>query len=156
MTIDVPGLSPGVTRRQEISMRACSGPPGSRRQLVIIIQTPLSTRAYVYPAPWSELRVHGIAPRQQCPRPDPLLHADARQSTRTPIVTLFGNGSSNDFRPRAWPPTYVALYRSLLKRSSISERGTTMPFPRPVLEKKLNGQGLYGDRARRAAEMGSL
>ena len=27
------------------------------------------------------LRVHGIAPRPQCPRPDPLLHADARQST---------------------------------------------------------------------------
>jgi glycosyltransferase involved in cell wall biosynthesis len=49
---------------------------------------------------------------------------------------------------------YVALYRSLLKRTSISERETTVPRPRPVLEKKLNGQGLRGDRARRAAETG--
>jgi hypothetical protein len=30
---------------------------------------------------------------------------------------------------------YVALYRSLLKRPSISERETTVPLPRPVLEK---------------------
>ena len=51
---------------------------------------------------------------------------------------------------------YVALYRSLLKRPSISERETTVPLPRPVLEKKLNGQGLLGDRARRAAETGGL
>src|SRR5713101_4855234 len=35
---------------------------------------------------------------------------------------------------------YVALYRSLLKRPSISERETIVPLPRPVLEKKLNGQ----------------
>ena len=47
---------------------------------------------------------------------------------------------------------YVALYRSLLKRPSISERETTVRLPGPVLEKKLNGQGLHGDRARRAAE----
>jgi hypothetical protein len=51
---------------------------------------------------------------------------------------------------------YVALYRSLLKRPSISERETTVPLPRPVLEKKLNGHGLHGDRARRAAETGGL
>jgi glycosyltransferase involved in cell wall biosynthesis len=37
---------------------------------------------------------------------------------------------------------YVAVYRSLLKRPSISERETTVPMPRPALEKKLNGQGL--------------
>jgi glycosyltransferase involved in cell wall biosynthesis len=49
---------------------------------------------------------------------------------------------------------YAALYRSLLKRTSISERETTVPRSRPVLEKKLNGQGLHGDRARRAAETG--
>jgi glycosyltransferase involved in cell wall biosynthesis len=49
---------------------------------------------------------------------------------------------------------YVALYRSLLKRPSISERETTVPLPRLVLEKKLNGQSLHGDRARRAAETG--
>jgi glycosyltransferase involved in cell wall biosynthesis len=49
---------------------------------------------------------------------------------------------------------YVALYRSLLKRPSISERETIVPLPRLVLEKKLNGQGLHGDRARRAAETG--
>jgi hypothetical protein len=30
---------------------------------------------------------------------------------------------------------YVAVYRSLLKRPSISERETTVPMPRPVLEK---------------------
>ncbi len=47
---------------------------------------------------------------------------------------------------------YAALYRSLLKRPSISELETTVPLPRPVLERKLNGQGLRGDRARRAAE----
>src|SRR5437588_5928910 len=34
---------------------------------------------------------------------------------------------------------YVALYRSLLERSSISERATIVPLPRPVSEKKLNG-----------------
>jgi hypothetical protein len=47
---------------------------------------------------------------------------------------------------------YVAVYRSLLKQPSISEFETTVPMPRPVLEKKLNGQGLNGDRAYRAAE----
>jgi hypothetical protein len=51
---------------------------------------------------------------------------------------------------------YVAVYRSLLKRPALSERETTAPLPRPVLEKKLNGQGLHGDRARRAAETGGL
>ena len=51
---------------------------------------------------------------------------------------------------------YVALYRSLLKRPSISERETIVPLPRPVLEKELNGQGLHRDRARRAAETGGL
>ena len=47
---------------------------------------------------------------------------------------------------------YVALYRSLLDRTSISERGTTMPLPRPVLEKGLNGHGRRDDRVRRAPE----
>ena len=51
---------------------------------------------------------------------------------------------------------YVAVYRSLLKRPSISERETTVPMPRPVLEKRLNGQGLNGDRAHRAAETDAL
>src|SRR5580700_5479329 len=51
---------------------------------------------------------------------------------------------------------YVALYRSLLKRPSISERETTVPMPRPVLEKRLNGQGLNGGRAHRAAETDAL
>jgi glycosyltransferase involved in cell wall biosynthesis len=51
---------------------------------------------------------------------------------------------------------YVALYRSLLKRPPISERETTVPLPRPVLEKRLNGQGLLGDRARHAAETDGL
>jgi glycosyltransferase involved in cell wall biosynthesis len=45
---------------------------------------------------------------------------------------------------------YVALYRSLLERPSISERETNVPPLRPVLEIKLNGDGLHGDRARRA------
>jgi glycosyltransferase involved in cell wall biosynthesis len=39
---------------------------------------------------------------------------------------------------------YVSLYRSLLKRPSISEREMIAPPPRPVLEKKLNGRGLHG------------
>jgi glycosyltransferase involved in cell wall biosynthesis len=51
---------------------------------------------------------------------------------------------------------YIALYRSLLERPSISERETTVPRPRAVLEKKLNGQGLHGDRARRTAETSGL
>jgi hypothetical protein len=50
---------------------------------------------------------------------------------------------------------YVALYRSLLRRPSISERDTTVPLPRPVLEQRLNGQGLRGDRAGRAVGMGA-
>jgi glycosyltransferase involved in cell wall biosynthesis len=45
---------------------------------------------------------------------------------------------------------YVALYRSLLKRPSVSEHETVPP--RPVLEKKLNGHGLGGDRVERPAE----
>jgi hypothetical protein len=51
---------------------------------------------------------------------------------------------------------YVALYRSLLKRPSISERETTVPPPRPVLEGKANGHGLHDDRARRPAETDGL
>jgi glycosyltransferase involved in cell wall biosynthesis len=51
---------------------------------------------------------------------------------------------------------YVAVYRSLLKRPSISEREMAVPMPRPVLEKKLNGQGLNGGRAHRAAETDAL
>jgi glycosyltransferase involved in cell wall biosynthesis len=51
---------------------------------------------------------------------------------------------------------YVALYRSLLERSSTVEREMTVPLPPPVLEIKLNGQGVRGDRARRAAETGGL
>jgi hypothetical protein len=47
---------------------------------------------------------------------------------------------------------YVAVYRSLLKQPSISEREMAVPMRRPVLEKKLNGQGLNGNRAHRAAE----
>jgi glycosyltransferase involved in cell wall biosynthesis len=51
---------------------------------------------------------------------------------------------------------YVALYRSLLKWPSISERETTVPLPRPVVETKSNGHGPHGDRARRPAETDGL
>jgi glycosyltransferase involved in cell wall biosynthesis len=47
---------------------------------------------------------------------------------------------------------YVAVYRSLLKRPSISERETAVPLPRPLLAKDLNGNGPRGDRARRVPE----
>jgi glycosyltransferase involved in cell wall biosynthesis len=47
---------------------------------------------------------------------------------------------------------YVAVYRSLLERPSLSDRETSVQLPRPVLENKLNGQGLHGDRARRVPE----
>jgi len=47
---------------------------------------------------------------------------------------------------------YVAVYRSLLERPSISERETTLPLPRPVLPKGLNGNGPNGDRGRRVPE----
>jgi glycosyltransferase involved in cell wall biosynthesis len=38
---------------------------------------------------------------------------------------------------------YVALYHSLLRRPSISERETSVPLRRPGMERKLNGQGLH-------------
>jgi hypothetical protein len=47
---------------------------------------------------------------------------------------------------------YVAVYRSLLKRPSLSERETTVPLPRPALAKGSNGHGLHGDSAQRAAK----
>jgi hypothetical protein len=47
---------------------------------------------------------------------------------------------------------YVAVYRSLLERSSISERETTAPLPRALFAKELNGNGSDGDRGRRAPE----
>jgi hypothetical protein len=47
---------------------------------------------------------------------------------------------------------YVAIYRWLLNRPSILEHERTVPMPRPVLAKQLNGQGINGDRAHRAAE----
>jgi glycosyltransferase involved in cell wall biosynthesis len=46
---------------------------------------------------------------------------------------------------------YLALYRSLLKQSSLSGREIAPP-PRPVLEKKLNGGGIHSGQPRRAAE----
>ena len=51
---------------------------------------------------------------------------------------------------------YVALYRSLLKQSSTFERETTVPLPRAVIEKKLNGGGHQRDRAHRTAETDEL
>jgi glycosyltransferase involved in cell wall biosynthesis len=51
---------------------------------------------------------------------------------------------------------YVALYRSLLERSSTAERETIVPPPRPALEKKLNGRALNGGRARAAETDGLL
>ncbi len=51
---------------------------------------------------------------------------------------------------------YVALYRSLLKQSSTFERETTVPLPRAVMEKKLNGGGHQRDRAHRTAETDEL
>jgi hypothetical protein len=47
---------------------------------------------------------------------------------------------------------YVAVYRSLLERSSISERETTVPLRRPLLAKELNGHAPHGERGRRAPE----
>jgi glycosyltransferase involved in cell wall biosynthesis len=47
---------------------------------------------------------------------------------------------------------YVALYRSLLKQPSMPRRETTVPLPRPISGKRLNGESLHGDRARGAAE----
>jgi|HubBroStandDraft_4_1064222.scaffolds.fasta_scaffold357613_2 hypothetical protein len=44
---------------------------------------------------------------------------------------------------------YVALYHSLLKQGSVSEREAATPMPRPVLDRELNGQGPHGDPAPR-------
>jgi glycosyltransferase involved in cell wall biosynthesis len=52
---------------------------------------------------------------------------------------------------------YVAVYRSLLQRTPISTRDTTVPLPRPVSEKKLNGHGLpHRDRVHRAVATDGL
>ena len=51
---------------------------------------------------------------------------------------------------------YVAVYRSLLERPSISEHETTVPLPRPGSARAANGHGLHGDRVRRTAEKGGL
>ena len=51
---------------------------------------------------------------------------------------------------------YVAIYRSLLEQPSMSGRGTTVPPPRPVPGKRLNGGGLRDDRARSTAETSGL
>jgi hypothetical protein len=45
---------------------------------------------------------------------------------------------------------YAALYRSLLKQPSISEREGALTMPRPVLEMELNGQGPHGVPAARS------
>jgi glycosyltransferase involved in cell wall biosynthesis len=47
---------------------------------------------------------------------------------------------------------YIALYRSLLDQPSISERDMVAPSPLPVSEKRSNGHGVHGGRARSAAE----
>jgi glycosyltransferase involved in cell wall biosynthesis len=51
---------------------------------------------------------------------------------------------------------YVALYRSLLEQPSMSGRATTVPLPRPVPGRRLNGGGLRGDQTRGAAETDGL
>jgi glycosyltransferase involved in cell wall biosynthesis len=47
---------------------------------------------------------------------------------------------------------YVTLYRSLLKRASLSERESAVPMRRPALEKELNGHGPHDDPGRRASK----
>jgi glycosyltransferase involved in cell wall biosynthesis len=51
---------------------------------------------------------------------------------------------------------YLAVYRSLLKRPSLSEREATMPAARLAFDKKSNGEALNGDRAHRAVKMHAL
>jgi glycosyltransferase involved in cell wall biosynthesis len=50
----------------------------------------------------------------------------------------------------------VSLYRSQLKRPSTSGLATAVSLLRPALVKKLNGGGLRGNQARRAAETGRI
>jgi len=47
---------------------------------------------------------------------------------------------------------YIALYRLLLDRPSISEREMVAPPPLPVSEKRPNGHGIHANGPRRAAE----
>jgi glycosyltransferase involved in cell wall biosynthesis len=51
---------------------------------------------------------------------------------------------------------YVALYRSLLARPSISVREAPAPMLVPILEERLNGKGPIGDRGSRVPEAPSL
>src|ERR1051326_2280002 len=48
------------------------------------------------------------------------------------------------FSSRRMATDYVALYRSMLKRASISGRETATPLPTPMPGKELNGQDLHG------------
>ena len=71
------------------------------------------------------------------------------------IAAPFGDGSKNDFRPRAWPRT---MWRSTVRcSSSRPDRSAPRPCAAAAdIGKKLNGGGLHGDRARRVAETGDL
>jgi hypothetical protein len=51
---------------------------------------------------------------------------------------------------------YVALYRSLLARTSISARDASAPILAPILEEQLNGKGPLGDHGRQVPEAPSL
>jgi hypothetical protein len=51
---------------------------------------------------------------------------------------------------------YVALYRSLLARTSISARVAPAPTLAPILEEELNGKGPLGDHRSRAPQAPSL
>jgi glycosyltransferase involved in cell wall biosynthesis len=53
------------------------------------------------------------------------------------------------FSSRRMATDYLALYGSLLERSSMADREATVPRRQPVLDQKLNGQGPHGDPPRR-------
>jgi hypothetical protein len=58
--------------------------------------------------------------------------------------------------PRVIALDHRAVRRRFEQRFSSARMATTVPMPRPILEKRLNGQGLNGDRAHRAAETDAL
>ena len=66
-----------------------------------------------------------------------------------------GSGSRSAFPPPAWPRTTFSVYRSLLKRASLSEREAATAADRCSRSSEQGNEltGIHGDRGRRAPEI---
>ena len=127
--------------------------------MITIIQTPLSPRAYVSPLPVpgvrKNMKIAQIAPLMESVPPRLYGGTERIVSYLTDElvrlgheVTLFASADSVtaaklvSCASARMATGYVALYHSLLRRPSISERETSVPLRRPGMERKLNGQAI--------------